>query len=170
MNINLNIDKTFHKCFCVVFILLGLNSQSTAQSVSRQCVASSGGTYLLSNGMLISQTIGQSYGTKADYSNGVSYRPGFQQPVLQIQLIHTTISLKVFPNPAVNSVTIQSQNVIKDALIQVVEMSGKILIRQQMSELTTYTFNCEDWANGNYIITVSDAQNHLYSSKLIILK
>ena len=156
--------------FFILFILFGFINQINSQVLQRECVAS-GGTFMSSDGILIQQTIGQPYSTNTYYSNEISYRPGFQQPVFKIQLIQSTINLSVFPNPATRLVTIQSKDgSIKDVIIQVIDMSGRVLINQQISEFKSYSFNCEDWANGIYIISLSGSQSKRYSAKLEILK
>lgn len=147
-----------------VFIL----SYSEAQTLQRQCIGS-GGTYMLDNGLIIQQTVGQPYATNTSYSDGITYRPGFQQPIFKIKLIHSTISLNVFPNPATSWVTLQCENILKDVIIRVVDITGKLLIEEKIAEFKIYSFNCDEWVNGTYLITASDSQHNSYSSKLIIL-
>ena len=166
-NIKQNLYKISLKSCMLVFFLIFYTIQCNSQTLQRESIAS-GGDYIINQGTLIQQTIGQPYGTQTSYGNQITYRPGFQQPVFKLELIHSTISLKVFPNPATSSVTIQSSTTLADVLIQINDMSGKILISQQISEFNSYSLNCENWANGFYTISVSDAKNNKYSSKLII--
>lgn len=159
---------TLSKCL-LVLALVFFNTLSKSQTLQRQSIAS-GGTYMLNDGTLIQQTVGQSYATDPLYNNEITYRPGFQQPVFKIKLIQSAISLNVFPNPASRLVTIQSVETLADVLIQVADMTGKLLIHEKISEFKTYSFNCDQWANGFYMIAVSDGKKRQYSSKLIILK
>jgi len=153
----------------IVFVLFAFFNQSIAQTLQRQSIGSGGGN-ILTDGTLIQQSIGQPFGTGTSYTNGISFRPGFQQPVFKVNFIYSTISLKVFPNPASQMVTIQSQDLLKDIVIQVLDISGKLMIQEHISEFISYSFNCENWANGIYMISVSDSGKNEYSSKLIILK
>ena len=153
----------------IVFVFFAFISQSKAQTLQRQSIGSCG-TYMLAEGTLIQQTVGQPYATTTNYNNGISFRPGFQQPVFSVSLINSSINLTVFPNPATELVTIQSENILKDANILVMDISGKLLINQQINEFSKFSFNCGDWANGIYMITVSDAKHHKYAGKLIISK
>ena len=159
---------TLFKCF-PAFVFIFFTVQTRSQTLQRQSVAS-GGTFMQTEGATIQQTVGQSYSTIPYYGTGITYRPGFQQPVFRIELIQSNITLNVFPNPATRLVTILSTELLKDALVQVADMNGKLLIHEQMSELKTYSFNCETWANGFYMIAVSDSKKRQYSSKLVILK
>lgn len=157
----------------IVIVLLFVTFQSKAQSVQRQSIASSG-TYMLVNGILIRQTVGQPYSTIAHYGKEISYRPGFQQPSnFSLKLINSTfsnLSLNVYPNPAAYSVTIESSEVINDALLQAVNMNGKLILNEKVGKLKTHSINCNTWDNGAYFITLYDKQNNKYSSILIINK
>lgn len=152
-----------------LMVLLVLCSPLTGQTLQRQCIGS-GGNCIVSNGLLIQQTVGQPYSTGTSYSDGVSYRPGFQQPIIKVDLIKSNIKLDVFPNPAANWVTIKSSKTLTDAQIRIVEMSGKLLVEEKIAEFKTYSFNCESWINGTYIISLFDTKGNSYSAKLIILK
>lgn len=163
----LKLYRNLIRCSTVAFVLIVF--QSSSQTLQRQCIAS-GGTYMLNEGTLIQQTVGQPYATNAYYSKEIGFRPGFQQPVSKMKVMHSAISLNVFPNPATTLVTVQSSVMLKDAIIQVNDMAGKIVIRQQIIEFTSYSFNCENLANGFYTISVADGGKNVCSSKLIILK
>jgi hypothetical protein len=163
-----NTRKNRVQLFCAaIFVVLGF--QGFSQTLQRQCIGS-GGSHMITNGMLIQQTVGQPYSTNTNYSDGVSYRPGFQQPIYKVDLIHSTINLNVFPNPATNWVTINSSKTLKDAHIRIVEIAGKLLLEETIAEFKSYTFNCENWLNGTYVISLVDSKGKSYSSKLIILR
>lgn len=145
--------------------------QSEAQAIRRQSIGGYGSDMI--DGVLIQQTAGQPYATTAFYSNEISVRPGFQQPSkYTLELIHSdlTISLNVYPNPATSSVTIQSPEAISNALIQVRDMDGNLLLNEKVAELKTYVINSETWQKGFYFINLYDGLNNKYSSKLIISK
>jgi len=145
--------------------------QSEAQSIKRQSIASNGSAATI-DGISIRQTIGQPYFTSAYYDNETGLRPGFQQfSRFNLELIQSAyLNLKVYPNPAVETVTLESENAIKDALIQVRDINGKLLLNETIAELKTYSIHCETWTNGAYFIHLSDKNNTTYLSKLIITK
>ena len=145
--------------------------QSEAQVIRRQSIGGYGSGMV--DGVLVQQTTGQPYATTAFYSNEISVRPGFQQPSKYVlETIHSnlTISLNVYPNPATSSVTIQSPEAITNALIQVRDMDGNLVLNEKVAELKTYWINSETWQKGFYFINLYDGQNNMYSSKLIISK
>lgn len=156
------------KIFTIIFFVLIINVN--AQSLQRQTIASIG-AYTLDNGTLIRQTIGQPYGTTSNYSNDIRFNPGFQQPLFRVETIHSTfkfnINISVFPNPATSQVTIKSSNVLKNVILQIISINGQQLMGEKINEFNSYTINCDSWASGVYMITLS-SDNNLYSSKLII--
>lgn len=152
-----------------LLVLVSLHNKVTAQSLQRQSVSCAGG-YIYTEGTLVRQTIGQPYSTTTKYNDNITYRPGFQQPIFKINLIHTNINLDVFPNPATNWVTLKSSKSLSNVKIQVVDISGKLIVSQEVEEFKSHTLNCEEWPNGTYVISLSDGGQNGYSSKLIILK
>ncbi|MES2591477.1 MAG: T9SS type A sorting domain-containing protein [Bacteroidota bacterium] len=137
--------------------------------MSRQCLASSGNG-IIGNSVLVNQTIGQPYGTSPYYSNGIRYTPGFQQPVFQLQTINSSIHTKVFPNPTASQVTIETDEIVENVRIQVMDVTGKYLLNETVSVFQKHTINCNAWTNGTYLIVLSNGKSSLYSSKLIISK
>lgn len=162
---------TFKNSFilsALVFIFI----DSQAQSISRQTIAGAG-TSSKAEGILIQSTSGQPYGTSAYYDDDMGIRPGFNQlSKFSLEPVSSTLlpSLKMFPNPAAYSVSIESSDPVSDVLITVSDMTGKFILNENVSELSTYLINCESWANGTYLITVSDKKDNSYKSKLIITK
>jgi hypothetical protein len=153
----------------VAFCILGFGHVLYAQSLQRQSIGSAGGA-VYSDGVLIQQTVGQPYSTNTYYDNGISYRPGFQQPVFKVDLIKTSINMDVFPNPATSWVTLKSSKALTNAVFQVVDLNGKLIFKENFNEFTTYTLKCDDWSNGTYVLSLTDQSGNSYSSKLIILK
>ena len=150
-----------------LFILLVFFSKGNAQAIKRQCIASTG-SYSTENGTTVQQTIGQPYGTTSYYSNKTRYNPEFQQPVYRIEIIKSRIDATVFPNPAVNQLTIETSVLLEDVTLQILDISGKLLLNENIKEFKTYSIDCSNWSNGTYLITMSDSKYDLYSSKLII--
>lgn len=152
-----------------LFILFIFFSKGDAQTLKRQCIASTG-SYVSENGTTLQQTIGQPYGTTSYYSNTTRFNPGFLQPVFRIETIKSSINAKIFPNPTANQVTIETTIILENVVIQIVDITGKILLNQKIAEFKTYTIDCSNWSNGAYVISLADSKNSLYSSKLIITR
>lgn len=158
-----------NKLIAFVFFLFVFFSKGNTQTLKRQGIASAGNC-MLENGTTVQQTIGQPYGTTSNYSNRTRYNPGFQQPVFSLTPITHLINATVFPNPASQQITIETNLTLENVIVQIIDMSGKLVLNEKINEFKSYTINCVDWSNGVYLITLSDSKNNLYSSKLIISK
>lgn len=155
---------------CILLIACCLLSISAfAQTIKRQCIASTG-SYITDNGTTVQQTIGQPYGTTSYYSNKTRFNPGFQQPVYRIETIKSRINATVFPNPASNQITIETTVLLEDVTIQILDISGKLVLNENIKEFKNYSIDCSNWSNGTYLISLADSKNDLYSSKLIITR
>lgn len=162
--------------FAIAFFFV-LVTQSNAQSIQRQSIGIAG-TNMVSDGTLIKQTIGQPYATSTYYNNGIGYRPGFQQPsgahaktsIIAEQLVHSFLHVKLFPNPTASSATIESPEIIANALLKVLDSKGRVIVKEKVAELKSHSINCENWPAGLYFVSISDEHHTSYSSKLIITK
>lgn len=162
--------------FAISFFLCFAVTQGNAQTIQRQSIGICGAN-MVSDGMLVKQTIGQPYAANTYYQNGIGFRPGFQQPsglhaqssIIARDLVQSKLNLKIYPNPAANAVTIQSTD-FKNGELKVMDSSGRLIVKESVSELKNHSIDCGKWPNGLYLITISDEQNISYSSKLIITK
>jgi len=158
-------------CLWLVFTPLIIQ----AQSVKRQSISCVGAT-LLDEGSVVQQTVGQPYNTFAFYENEISVLQGFQQPSLfKVEKItppeyRKNLKVNVYPNPASYVVTIQGEEIIKNVIVRVTDMEGRLIIARHVPEFQVYSLNCETWANGTYIITLNDENRNMTSLKLIINK
>lgn len=154
--------------FIIILIILVFDfSLLKAQSLERQTISSTGSS-IFSEGTLIRQTIGQPYNTSTNYSNNITYRPGFQQPIFKTTIIRNNLSLKVFPNPAAEYLTIESSSLIKNATITIIDNAGKLVFTDKLELLDKYQLNCSIFANGAYFVSVYDDNGKYFSAKLII--
>lgn len=158
----------------MLMMLVGMTSSNQAQTVERQCISSYGAVVATSH-VALEQTVGQPYSTSVSFLNTTAILPGFQQPVVfRVEAIFSELSkdidLKVYPNPAACSVKIQSGKAIENAMIQVTDLNGKIILSEQAMQLHIYDINCTAWKSGIYIITVSDKYHNKSSHRLIINK
>lgn len=158
------------------FSLLSL-SEGRAQTIQRQSIGICGAN-MVSEGILVKQTIGQPYATATYYANGIGFRPGFQQPTVSLSRVsfieeglhQANNRLIVYPNPATSSVSIKSEKGITNGLLSVMDSNGRLVLNHQVSELNNHLINCESWDNGLYLISVSTEGRTSYSAKLIISK
>jgi hypothetical protein len=161
--------------FLFILLLFFISFNSVGQSVKRQVISSYGGS-ISDETITISQSAGQAYQTNASYEESTSVLPGFQQPVIfKVEEIdddmEKQINMKVYPNPADYSVTIEIEEFIENSHIYVKDISGRLIYSHKVSEMQVFELNCTAWANGIYVISVSDISNNLKASvKLIIQK
>lgn len=142
-----------------------------AQSIKRQAISSYGSSGVTEN-ILFGQTAGQSFHTALS-NIGVTVSQGFQQPVLFIvkeigDPIIKNLTLLIYPNPASHSVTITSEEDIEQSVITVRDINGKYLISEKVPNLRSHTIHCGSWANGVYLITISDSKRNMKTLRLII--
>jgi hypothetical protein len=79
------------------------------------------------------------------------------------------LTVSLFPNPAANSITIESPVAISNAVIAVSDMHGKPVYNENVTRLTAHTIDCEHWLAGTYVVSVYDKVFNTYSSRLIIV-
>ena len=100
-------------------------------------------------------------------------RPGFQQPMTLIPhrvSSTSTIALIVYPNPASGIVNVQCDEAMTNVTIKVVDITGRIVFYEQVSNFQNLKLNSEDWKNGAYVLSIYDSNNKAHTSMLIINK
>ncbi|MBN2212780.1 MAG: T9SS type A sorting domain-containing protein [Bacteroidales bacterium] len=158
--------------FLILLVLIPVSNH--AQSVRRQCISSYGTIFVTENTVFM-QTVGQPFNTTASYENETVLLPGFQQPVVLKAVsvsseLTKNIEFNAYPNPASHSVTIQSGEVIENAVISVIDLSGRLILSEKLVQLQTYDINCAAWKSGIYILIVSDNDLIKSSFRLTINK
>lgn len=147
--------------------------QSKTQGLKRQCIGSygSGG---ISGLTYFGQTIGQPFFTSAYSENNIGLTPGFQQPIAYRMKTTEKLSINarpgIFPNPAAGIFALEISEVIKNAIVQVIDVNGKLIWKEKVPELRIYQINCSQWADGIYFVSVNNGKEYNYMSKVIISK
>jgi len=174
----MNMKRNYLKKKCLLYgilsVLVWLPYNGFAQSVKRQCISSYGSVVFTDN-LTIGQTAGQCYNTSGKSENKIAISQGFQQPnTFSIEDISSNsfrnLNLLVYPNPTSYSFTIESEEEIEQSYIQVVDINGKQILSEKVSNLLSHNINCESWTNGVYIITINDALQNSKTLRLIISK
>ena len=157
------------KFFVVIFnLLFGAILISYGQgSLQRATIGSIGGSSI-DNGILVRQTVGQPYGTITSSNNELVYRPGFQQPLFLIINVRQSIQASIFPNPAAESINIETSVPIYQAYITILDAAGKTIKRFDYEELKICQIDCTTLTNGTYFLIISDNKSDLSTHKLII--
>jgi len=167
--------KTHLKWLLSLLVILPfIIQQGTSQSIKRQFIGcySSGG---ISDGIFISQTVGQPFFTPGYSDNLVVFNPGFQQPVSHSlktkEQLPGPSRLGIFPNPAADNFRIETSEVIKNAIVQVTDINGRLIWEEKVPEFGNYQMDCSRWKNGLYFVAVYNVnKQYNYISKVIISK
>lgn len=153
------------------FLLLVFISLSTySQQIHHQMISAQGKSTILSNGMFISQSIGQQ-SPIGNRTNGVTVGQGFQQSNWKKYVnnnITTSISTITYPNPFGTSLNFQFSMPIKDRIqIAVFDVRGRIVFKEEKNASETIlNVNLSTLASSNYLVRLT-APNYTYYSQII---
>lgn len=156
----------------LMILTLFLSSVGYAQSIKRQSINTTGTSVHQSN-HIVQQTVGQPYNTEVSNHTDFSIRPGFiQSSTMRIEALenNTVIAINIFPNPAVQQVTLRAEDLIENVSISVHDAMGKTIHIDKLTEMNEYVINCSTWTNGTYYITTITEDGRKNNAKLIISK
>jgi hypothetical protein len=154
------------KYLLLLFISLSMHSQQ----LHHQMISAQGKSTILSNGMMVSQTIGQQ-SPIGNRTNGVTVSQGFQQSNWGKYVnnnITTSISTITYPNPFETSLNFQFSMPIKDRIqIAVFDVRGRIVFEEEKNASETLlNVNLSTLASSNYLVRLT-APNYTYYSQII---
>lgn len=151
-----------------LFILMFLSAGLSAQSVSKQVIASLGGTISNGNNQL-SYTAGEIVigGMTAEdgsFQLGNGYYPSLNLEVLNIDSPITNLLVKIYPNPTKEMIFIThpSSNSFK---VFISDMTGKVLLQKEVGKQEP--INIEKYPTGTYLINVITEDKKTNSYKII---
>lgn len=152
------------KLSILLVISLGLTKLN-----AQEAVTASGGNASGSSGS-ISYTVGQvAYSSNKSSSGSISQ--GVQQPYL-IMVISgiddlQNISLKAYPNPTTNNLTLKIENKEENQFVALLfDINGKLLSKQVISNSET-TIPMEEFNNSTYFLKVFDSKKEIKTFKII---
>ena len=141
-----------------------------AQSINPSVVSSSGGHFVNASHQL-SFTLGEP--VIATYSNtSNSLTQGFHQTklsVISIGEILMETGIKVYPNPVVEYINVETTNLGNDVWLNLYATDGKLLLHKKMLS-PTEKINMESFAEGTYLLTLESANNTLQTVTIIKAK
>ena len=76
--------------------------------------------------------------------------------------------LSIYPNPVKNEFFIKNSNEINLSKIQLADLTGKILLSQDIENTEVIAVPITNISSGIYLVLVEDASGNVYKSKLII--
>lgn len=151
---------------CILFLCIATIS-TYGQSISRQTIASQGASNVLSNGIFISQSIGQQSIT-GNYKGDVSLNQGFQQSQWN-SLISSNppklISTLIYPNPFLSTIYFQfSEPVLQPIAVAIFDVAGKLVHATTKSALNSILqLDLQNLAVGVYFVRLQSASFQYYS-------
>lgn len=117
-----------------VALFLVIGSSLLGQNIQRQMVSAQGNSSALTNGMYISQSIGQQTITGTSQKNNLTISQGYQQSLWGNYIKSNdiaSISTKSYPNPFFDTVYFQfSQPIITNVRITLFDITGRIVFQE----------------------------------------
>ena len=154
----------------IVWIILALTINSYSQDLHRQMLSSQGKSTILSNGMMVSQTIGQQSAI-GNHTNGVTVGQGFQQSHWAKYVKSNTsvnIATTTYPNPFITTVNFQFSQPIKETIeIAVFDVRGRLIFQDKKRATdSVLTVELQQLASSNYLVRLT-APNYTYYSQIL---
>jgi hypothetical protein len=150
--------------------LLLIFNLSFSQQIVRSTMSCLGSTYA-DNGMLISQTVGQSSNTMVFNNGNMKLNQGFQQPIysMYVEPEYDPIDFQIYPNPSKGESLLKLNNKLDDYTVTVHDAQGKIIeIIPDQSESAMW-LKLHEYKPGSYTITIN-TRKRIGSRTLILLK
>ena len=154
----------------LIWIILALTLNSYSQDLHHQMLSSQGKNTILSNGMLVSQTIGQQSAI-GNHTNGVTVGQGFQQSHWAKYVKSNTsvnIATTTYPNPFITTVNFQFSQPIKETIeIAVFDVRGRLIFQDKKRATdSVLTVELQQLASSNYLVRLT-APNYTYYSQIL---
>lgn len=153
----------------LIYITFLLATTTACAQLHHQMLSSQGATSKSSNGIIVTQTIGQQ-SVIGNYKNQrVKLNQGFQQANwnrIIMQQTNPEFEVSIYPNPFEGTINIQ-HNTQGDMNINIFDPSGRLVYKNLINSLgSNQSLNLERLPSGIYLIHLQS--NHLkYFTKLI---
>lgn len=145
-----------NKKFLLILIFIAV----TVGTISGQEVVATSGDHHAIPGYAVSWTLGEPV-IATGSSGSYSLTQGFHQPKLTVtstDILAIDLNIKVYPNPAQEFVTINSEQLLENARYALFSLSGEKLMEGKIRSSTT-RLNLEKMASGTYILKLSGENN-----------
>lgn len=154
----------------LLFSFLLLFQIAFSQELHHQMISSQGKNASLTNGVIVSQTIGQQSVTGTS-QNGLITQQGFQQSnwgkIIALNN-QSTIVTTTYPNPFVDNVNFQFTNAPSTEInVEVYDILGRIISRESLLVTSNKsTIDLRQLPSAEYLIKIT-APNYTYFTKII---
>lgn len=118
--------------------------------------------------------MGGQFDNAAPFDAGYQIQPRYTQDIILLNGVEEEepVTVSVFPNPTRGQVSLNWGASLQDVTLQVVDMTGKVVMQQQLNQVTegqTLSLNLESKANGIYFIRVTSA-NVQFAKRIVLNK
>ena len=156
-----------------LLLLVFLFSFSTiySQELHHQMLSAQGTSKELSNGIYVSQTIGQQSVIGNYTKDGKTYGQGYQQSVWSKYIStnsNNTITTVTYPNPFVSTINFQFSQTIKEPIsVSIFDIRGRLIFSHENQAFgNILTIDLPNLASSNYLVRLS-APNYTYYTQIL---
>ncbi len=156
-----------------LLLLVFLFSFSTlySQELHHQMLSAQGTSKELSNGIYVSQTIGQQSVIGNYTKDGKTYGQGYQQSVWSKYIStnsNNTITTVTYPNPFISTINFQFSQAIKETIsVSVFDIRGRLIFSQEKKASgNILTIDLPNLASSNYLVRLS-TPNYTYYTQIL---
>ncbi len=156
-----------------LLLLVFLFSFSTlySQELHHQMLSAQGSSKELSNGIYVSQTIGQQSVIGNYTKEGKTYGQGYQQSVWSKYIStnsNNAITTVTYPNPFISTINFQFSQAIKEPIsVSVFDIRGRLIFNQEkQASGNILTIDLPNLASSNYLVRLS-SPNYTYYTQIL---
>ncbi len=151
-----------------IALFLILSNSLIGQNLQRQMVSAQGNSIALTNGMYVSQSIGQQSITGTSQISNFILSQGYQKNLWKTYIKTNNTSLihtKTYPNPFLNSLNFQfSKPISKPVQITVFDITGKVVFQQtNVPNETLLTINNLQLPSATYLVHLTAEKFNYYT-------
>lgn len=157
------------KKFLLLFVAISFNT-AMAQSVSPDVIATSGTSFNDGTSQL-DWTLGESV-TSTFAVGSDMLTQGFHQPNLLATSINNVVpdySVLVYPNPGIDFIQLEFQNLKQAVIIELLSSDGKLLQSHQVNTASEIYFDMSKYTTGTYLLSIKDSHSKVKTYQVIKL-
>ena len=142
-----------------------------SQELHHQALSSQGTSKELSNGVYVSQTVGQQSVIGNFTKNGKTYGQGYQQSIWSKYIqstVNNPITTVTYPNPFISTINFQFSQPIKERIkMELFDVRGRLIFQtEQMPTDNLLTVELPNLASSNYLVKLT-ASNYTYYTQIL---
>jgi len=150
------------------YLLLFFCTNFYGQILHHQMISSQGKSAILSNGLLVKQTIGQqsiSGNAKGEYIIVQGFQQNHWAKIVAESPLKNDLTVTTYPNPFVSYVNFQFSKAIKDEMtVTVFDVSGRLIIQQAKNlEGGILTIDLTSLPNAVYLVRLKNNEINYYT-------